>query len=168
VALPRRSDTLATARSSATGRAGWPALFADSVPSVHELRPPLRARTFVAATRASFPGETLSVTAATAANSASSTRPHFVAELPARTSKRTSMLLPSPPRKAPQFVGGSPPDAPPKPAVPQGPTPAVPVAARQTLPPAAALVGPELDRLAERVSRVIARRMAVERERRGR
>lgn len=166
--LPRRSDMSATARNGATGGAGSPALFANPVPSVHELPHPLRARAFVAAAGPSFPREAVSVTAATAVNATAPTRPHAVAELPVRTSQRASMMLPSPRREASQVVGRSPPNAPPNPAMPRGPNLPVPIAPGQTLPPATAFAGLELDRLAERVSRVIARRIAVERERRGR
>ena len=166
--LPRRSDMSATARNGATGGAGSPALFANPVPSVHELPHPLRARAFVAAAGPSFPREAVSVTAATAVNATAPTRPHAVAELPVRTSQRASMMLPSPRREASQVVGRSPPNAPPNPAMPRRPNLPVPIAPGQTLPPATAFAGLELDRLAERVSRVIARRIAVERERRGR
>ena len=166
--LPRRSDMSATARNGATGGAGSPALFANPVPSVHELPHPLRARAFVAAAGPSFPREAVSVTAATAVNATAPTRPQPVAELPVRTSPLASMMLPTPHREASQVVGRSPPNAPPNPAMPRGPNLPVPIGPGQTLPPATAFAGLELDRLAERVSRVIARRIAVERERRGR
>jgi hypothetical protein len=51
---------------------------------------------------------------------------------------------------------------------PVEPNPAVTAVPRPAIPPVAAIAGAELDRLAEKVSRIIARRVAVERERRGR
>jgi hypothetical protein len=67
-----------------------------------------------------------------------------------------------------RFTGESRRGAPLAPVAPVEPHPAVTLVPGPAIPAAAAIAGAELDRLAEKVSRVIARRVAVERERRGR
>jgi hypothetical protein len=102
------------------------------------------------------------------ANEAPTVRASVVPELPSRAPAWAPMVLPTSFGEMLRFAGESRPRTPLAPLAPVAPNPAVTVGPRPAIPPVAAIAGAELDRLAEKVSRVIARRVAVERERRGR
>jgi hypothetical protein len=99
------------------------------------------------------------------ANKVLRARTSVVPELPAPSPPWASMLLPASFGEMLRYASQWRPGAPPAPVAPLEPNPGVNVVPRPAIPPVA---GAELDRLAEKVSRVIARRVAVERERRGR
>jgi hypothetical protein len=104
----------------------------------------------------------------TGANEAPLTRRSVVPELPARAPPGVPMVLPASFGEAPRRAAASPPPPPRARLTPVEPNPGVTVVPRPAIPPVAAIAGAELDQLAEKVSRIIARRVAVERERRGR
>jgi hypothetical protein len=103
-----------------------------------------------------------------AASEAPMGRTTVVPELSGRAPPRAPMVLPAPFAEAPRSAAASRPLTPLATRTPVEPNPAVTVVPRPAVPPAAALAGVELERLADKVSRIIARRVAVERERRGR
>jgi hypothetical protein len=90
---------------------------------------------------------------------------------------RTALVLPAVVAEAPRRAAAPPPAAlaeliaagPAAPGrVPVAPNPAPTISPRPAAAAVAALAGAELERLADKVGRIIARRVAIERERRGR
>jgi hypothetical protein len=123
-------------------------------------------------TRAESTSQPLSLGAgfllATGVNQAPMATASVVPELLAHSSPRGAMVLLAASGEGPQVTAASRPGTPPARLAPVEPSPAVPLVPKPVIPPASAIAGAELDRLAEKVSRVIARRVAIERERRGR
>jgi hypothetical protein len=107
-------------------------------------------------------------------NEAPMARATVVPELSGPARPEARLVLPAAFAEAPPRVNGLRPtvsvaaEPPSRGRGPVEPNPAVTVVPRPAVPPAAALGGAELERLADKVSRMIARRVAVERERRGR
>ena len=162
---PRRA-TLSSLDRNADRGSGSDAASVAAMPSVRELRVPragreIEARVALSPSGSAFPS-------GTGANLAPLARTSVVPELPAGAPPGAPMVLPISFGETPRFAAPSFSRTPPVPSAPVGPKPAAMVAPRLTPPPVAAIAGAELDRLAEKVTRVIARRVAVERERRGR
>jgi hypothetical protein len=133
---------------------------------VTELRAPragyrIEAANEVFPTAAAFPP-------ATGVNEAPLARTSLVPELPAHGPPRVPMELPASFGEMFRFAGESRPGAPLAPVAQVEANAAESVVPRPAIPAPPVIAGAELDRLAEKVSRVIARRVAVERERRGR
>jgi hypothetical protein len=155
-----------------SGRAAVPPVTganeAPAVPRsvVPELPAPRAARRVEAA--AELFSARAAVPPATGANEAPAARRNVVPELPARAPPGVPMVLPASFGEAPRRAAASRPSAPLARLTPVEPNPAVTALPRPAVPSVAAIAGAELDRLAEKVSRIIARRVAVERERRGR
>jgi hypothetical protein len=152
----------AAARVLSPGAALSPAASANQAPTartilVSELRPP------------AVPGRPEIWT-----NEAPMARATVVPELSGPARPEARLVLPAAFAEAPPRVNGLRPavsvaaEPPSRGRGPVEPNPAVTVVPRPAVPPAAALGGAELERLADKVSRMIARRVAVERERRGR
>ncbi len=144
-----------------------PAIGAGETPFAHprvvsELRIPRAARRSEVAAEPSSPA--ILSPPATGVNDGPLPRPRVVSELPRSGLAKAPMVLPAYFAEAPAPR----PAASPATREPGAPNPPVMVGPRPAVPPAAPLAGAELERLAEKVSRVIARRIAVERERRGR
>jgi hypothetical protein len=103
----------------------------------------------------------------TAARELRMARPPVVAELPWPVLPRVPAPFAEVSSRAGGLRSGLPPTAPaPSDWTPVAPSPVAAIAPRPITP--AAIAGAELERLADKVSRMIARRVAVERERRGR
>jgi hypothetical protein len=161
----RGSPAVSHAASLTEGSGPDAAPFA-AVPSVRELRA-ARAGRWVEATAELFL-TAAAVPPATGANEAPAARRNVVPELPARAPPGVPMVLPASFGEAPRRAAASRPSAPLARLTPVEPNPAVTAVPRPAIPPVAAIAGAELDRLADKVGRIIARRVAVERERRGR